>query len=80
MYVYDALLRVAPILRAFSKATKPEQYIDRPFPLTEKEAEEQERQRERESFFAYLKHMEEESERNRKKRLAAEKQGVNNDG
>lgn len=77
MYVYDAILRASPVLRPFGKGeVKPMDYPDRPYPLTEKEAKEQEAQRERENFFAYLKRMEAESERNKQKREDMKKQEV----
>jgi len=38
-YFYAALCSVAPILHAFSKATKPQPYLDQPFPLTANKAE-----------------------------------------
>ena len=35
-YIYDALLCVAPVLRAFAaKGTKPEPYIDKPYEMAE---------------------------------------------
>lgn len=38
MYIYDAIGRLAPILQAFAKAgTKPEPYIDKPYPITQQE-------------------------------------------
>lgn len=50
-YVYDAVGALAPLLRAFSKTTKPEPYLKEPYPLTAKELrerldrEEEEKQR-----------------------------------
>ena len=38
MYIYEALVDVAPILRAFSKESKPTPYPDKPYALTEEEA------------------------------------------
>ena len=81
MYFYDALLKVSPVLRAFSKGkVEPGKYPDRPYPLTEKEAKEQERQREEENFKEYLRRMEAESERNLKLREQAKKEAVENGG
>lgn len=41
MYVYDALIRISPILRAFAKkSAKPEEYVEEPYPITEKKIEE----------------------------------------
>ena len=79
VYIYQAL-RCAPLAVGFAKDAKPERYPDRPLPLTEKEAKEQEEQRERENFFAYLKLMEAESERNRKKLETMQKQEVSENG
>lgn len=45
-YFYEALCRVSPILRAFSKADEPSPYPDRPYALTQKEQEEREKQKE----------------------------------
>lgn len=57
LYIYKALTCVAPVMRAFSKATKPLPYPDEPFPLTEKtikEAKEREEQVEKEAQKAKL--------------------------
>ena len=35
LYIYEALCDVSPILRAFSKATKPLQYPEKPFKIEE---------------------------------------------
>lgn len=37
-YVYDAICCCSPILRAFSKATEPIPYLDKPYPLSEAQA------------------------------------------
>jgi len=38
-YVYDAIIRIAPVLQAFAKkGTKPQPYLKEPYPITEKEA------------------------------------------
>src|SRR5690606_30168374 len=40
MYIYDALCRVSPVLHAFAKnGTKPVDYLDKPYPLSDKRAE-----------------------------------------
>ncbi len=43
MYIYDSMLRVAPVLRAFvKKGTKPKPYVEEPYsisPKTEKEVQ-----------------------------------------
>lgn len=58
-YIYDALLRVAPVMRAaFGKGkVEPGKYPEEPWPLTEKEAREREeamRIRRMEQFMARL--------------------------
>lgn len=78
-YIFEAL-RCAPLLVGFPKeGVKPGNYPDMPYPLTEKEAKEQEAERERENFFAYLKHMEAASERNKKAMKEAVKDGREHD-
>lgn len=37
LYVYEAILDLAPILRAFTKNPKPEKYSKEPYPISEKE-------------------------------------------
>ena len=49
-YYYDALCAVAPILRAFSKARKPNDYPKEPYDLTPHDAKERE---EREAMERY---------------------------
>lgn len=51
-YIYDAMLRVAPVMRAALSKTKaePGKYPEEPWPLTEKEAEER---KERDRIAAY---------------------------
>lgn len=82
MYVYNALLCVAPVMRAALSKTpvEPGKYIDEPLPITEKEAKEREEARERANFFAYVKRMEEESEKVLKKRQETKALEVNVDG
>lgn len=48
-YVYDAIYAMSPILRAFSKARKPIEYLSEPYGLdgARKKREEEEAQRER---------------------------------
>lgn len=58
LYVYDALCDVAPILRAFSKATSPEPYPSEPYPITledRKEYEEREEKRKQDEAKARMK-------------------------
>ena len=42
MYVYDAILRCAPVLNALSKKHEPVAYMDEPIPLNNKESKEKE--------------------------------------
>ena len=52
MYIYDALLRVAPILRAFAKkGTKPEPYPEEPYPLSVQEIREREERKARRKYL-----------------------------
>lgn len=57
-YIYDALLRVAPVMRAFGKGkVEPGKYPDEPWPLTQKEAQDREEARQKaniERLFAQL--------------------------
>lgn len=47
-YIYDAILRVSPILHAFAKrGTKPEPYIPEPYAMSKEEAEQKDLERER---------------------------------
>lgn len=40
MYVYDAIVRLTPILRAFAKkGAKPKPYVEEPYPITQKKQE-----------------------------------------
>lgn len=51
-YIYDALLCVAPVMRAFGKGhAEPGKYPDEPWPLTENEAREREQRKARERYF-----------------------------
>lgn len=52
MYIYDALIRVAPILQAFAKkGTKPEPYPEEPYPLSMQEIREREERKARERYL-----------------------------
>lgn len=43
MYIYDAIARLSPVLRAFGKkGTKAEPYVERPYPLTPEAVEDAE--------------------------------------
>ena len=71
-YFYDALLRVAPVMRASFSKTKvePGKYPEEPWPLTAKEAQEREEAKRRRTFERMLAKMNAESERNAKKELS----------
>lgn len=73
-YIYDALLRVAPVMRAAlsKERVEPGKYPEEPWPLTEKEAAEQERRREEENFKVYLAQMEASSARELERRKKVE--------
>ena len=71
-YIYDALLRVAPVMRASfgSGRAEPGKYPDEPWPLTEKEARERAEAREKENYERYIERMELASARELKRRAA----------
>lgn len=73
-YFYDALLRVAPVMRASFGGGKvePGRYPDEPWPLTEKEARERAEAREKENYERYIERMELASARELKRRAEAE--------
>lgn len=80
-YIYDTLLRVSPVFRPFGKGeVKPADFMEAPYPLTEKEAREREEARERKNFFEYLARMEADSERELKRRAEQTKKEVSKDG
>ena len=56
LYIYEALCDVSPILRAFSKATKPLQYVSKPYGLEEgkENKEQQEKKQEVEKIRAQI--------------------------
>ena len=68
-YFYDALRRVAPVMRAaFGKGrVKAEKYPDLPWPLTEKEAIEREEAEKRQRFERFMAMLNKESEDTLKK-------------
>lgn len=58
MYVYDAITRVAPILRAFAKkGTKPQPYVDEPYPINNRMREDAEKKREKEKEERGMRYM-----------------------
>ena len=76
-YFYDALLRVAPVMRASFGGGKvePGKYPEEPWPLTEKEARERAEAKEKENYERYIAQMNAASEREMKRRQAeAEKE------
>ena len=62
-YVYTAILRLSPVLRASWGKGKlePEKYLEQPWPLTEKEAEEREEAERKMRFDRFLRQLESES-------------------
>ena len=68
-YFYDALLRVAPVMRvAFGKGkVEPGKYPNRPWPLTEKEAQEREAEEKRIRYERFMAMLNRESEETLKK-------------
>ena len=58
-YIYEAFIRVAPILNAFAKkGTKPLEYIKEPYPITEEQRKAQEERRAQEEFIKNKMYME----------------------
>lgn len=59
MYIYDALLRVAPVLHAFAKkGTKPRPYVEEAYPIDEQKIEEIKRKKEKLNANKALRYME----------------------
>lgn len=82
-YIYDALLRVAPVMRASfgGGRVEPGRYPDEPWPLTEKEALERAEAREKENYERYIERMELASAREMKRRAQeAAKKEVSENG
>ena len=62
MYIYDSLLKVAPVLRPMTKGNvKPGEYPKEPYPLTEKEAHEREEAQRIARLKRFMERLEEES-------------------
>lgn len=82
LYVYDALMCVAPVMRAAlsNERPKPGKYPEEPYPLTEKEAKRREAIQERKDFEAYLAKMNAASERELKRRAEGTKKEAKTDG
>jgi len=76
-YFYDALVKVAPYMRAaMSKAhIEPGKYMDRPFPLTDREAKQREEEARRQQFERMIQALDRESADNAKKRREAQETG-----
>lgn len=80
-YIYDSLLRVAPVFRAFTKGhVEPGKFPEEPWPITEKEAKEREAERDRRNVEAFIKRLEADSERELKRRSEESAKGVSEDG
>lgn len=77
-YIYEALLKVAPVMRAaFGKGkVEPGKYSDEPYPLTNKEAEERKEAQQRQKMERMLAVFKRESAENIRKR---EKQAADNE-
>ncbi len=59
MYIYDTLLRVAPVLHAFAKkGTKPRPYVEEAYPIDEQKIEEIKRKKEKLNANKGLRYME----------------------
>ena len=82
MYVYDALLCVAPVMRAaMSKETpKPGEYPKEPYPLTERESKEREEARRRREYRESLARMNAASQRELQRRKEQKEKEANEDG
>lgn len=58
MYIYDAVARLSPILRAFAKkGTKPQPYVDEAYPINKKTVEEAEIKKEKANAQKGLRYM-----------------------
>ena len=68
-YIYDALLRVAPVMRASlgKSRVEPGKYPDEPWPMTEEEVEEREERKRRENYRKMLAKFEVDAAREKKK-------------
>ena len=59
MYVYDAIGRLAPILRAMGKkGAKAEPYVAEPYPLNKEDVEDAKERKEREKYEKMRRYME----------------------
>ena len=59
MYIYDALARISPILRAFTKkGTKAQPYPGEPYPIGRKSVEDSKNKKEKENYDKAKRYME----------------------
>ena len=59
LYIYEAIADLSPILHAFAKkGTKPQPYVDSPYPITKKQREKVRIEKEREMVEKGLRFME----------------------
>lgn len=82
-YIYDALLCVAPVMRAaFSKGkVEPGKYPNEPWPLTEKDVREREEKTRREAYKRFVDRIEAENKREEEKLKEEQKrEEANEDG
>ena len=72
-YIYDALLKVAPVMRAaFGKGkVEPGKYMEEPLPLTKKEADDRQEARRRQKIEQMLARFERESNENKARKEEA---------
>lgn len=82
LYIYDALLCVAPVMRAaFSKSkVEPGKYPEEPWPISEKEVREREVAAEKDTFERLLANMNATSERELKRRAEEAEKEARSDG
>lgn len=58
MYIYDAMSRLSPILKAFAKAgTEPMPYVEEPYPINDKSKKESEEKKEKAMSDKGLRYM-----------------------
>lgn len=58
MYIYDAIMRLTPILRAFAKkGSKPTPYVEEPYPINKKSQEEAQERKEKALYDKGLMYM-----------------------
>lgn len=75
-YIYDALCAVSPIMKSFSKAKKPHDYLKEPYDLTPEDAKEREEREAKERYERVKEKVAEfAAEMKRKKKESSEKGG-----